>query len=82
MSILIVRRKTSASRRERASPLRADSAIASVAHRIYLYIERSNPKIRVEEGDIESVVVEEKRIAVTETGQRVIFRLKAAAAKK
>jgi len=36
-----------------------------------IYIERTNPKIRVEDGDIESVVVEEKRIAVTETGQRV-----------
>ena len=35
-----------------------------------IYIEPTNPKIRVEDGDIESVVVEEKRIAVTETGQR------------
>jgi hypothetical protein len=54
-----------------------------------IYIERTNPRLRVSDKDIESVVIEERRTAVTETGQRLVgepyyavtFSLNAGAAK-
>lgn len=36
-----------------------------------IYIERTNPKIRIDDRDIEAIILEERRTAVTETGQKV-----------
>ena len=37
-----------------------------------IYIERTNPRLRVSDRDIESVIIDERRTAVTETGQRIV----------